>query len=282
MSGPAIGVALAPVSRRVDVDPLTGAVTPDRVPPCASAADLAALEVALRLAEAWQATVTAVTVGSDAAEPLLRDALARGADDAIRVEPGNETSPPGMPPALAATAEALAVAFGDRPVVLCGEHGDDGGTGTVPALLAAHGDRAQALGLTAVEPGPEPGTVSAERRLDRGWRERLLIRAPMVLSVESGAGRIRRAALPAVLAARQARIPVLSGAGPTSSGDLMIVAPYRPPARVVPVPVGASPLERVVQVIGIAADREPPRRVEAEPSAAAAEIFEQLRRWGYL
>ena len=54
-SGPAIGVALKLAPRRVDVDPLSGEVTPDRAPAGPSPSGLAALEIALRLRDAWNA-----------------------------------------------------------------------------------------------------------------------------------------------------------------------------------------------------------------------------------
>ena len=50
--------------------------------------DLAALEHALRLAQRWDAQVVAATVGPGEAEAMLRDALAAGAAEALRVEPG--------------------------------------------------------------------------------------------------------------------------------------------------------------------------------------------------
>jgi electron transfer flavoprotein beta subunit len=293
--GPAIGVALKLAPGHVDVDPLTGAVRPDRVPAGASAAGLAALEIALRLRDVWRARVIAATVGPVDAEPMLRDALARGADHAIRVEMphGHGTSwgqgarAPGTPSALDSAARLLASALADCPVVLCGGTSDEhshGGTGAVPAFMAAHGGRAQALGLIGVEPGPEPGTVRAERRLDGGWRERLLVRAPMVLSVEGGIARPRRAALASVLASRSAAVAVLS---PVPEGDALdegslAVLPYRPRARILSAPDGESPLERVLSLLGAQTHRGPAERVEAEPHVAAKRILDQLRQWGYL
>ncbi len=340
LSGPAIGVALKLAPRRVDVDPLNGEVTPDRAPAGPSPAGLAALEIALRLRDAWQARVTVAAVGTAAAEPMLRDALARGADSAIRIQAprGPGAAAPGMPPALAATAGALAAALAGCPVVLCGDGGHDGGTGAVPALLAAHGGRAQALGLVSVEPAHEPGAVRAERRLDRGWRERLAVRTPMLLSVESGIAQPRRAPLEAVLAARSATITVApwpgadgheggghqgGGGGGTGhqgegrggadhegggrggadhegggrgggghrgaghdGGDraegATTVMAYRPRARVLQAPQGESPLARVLSLLGADGRREPPERVDAEPAAAAQQILDKLRSWGYL
>ncbi|MGE5289221.1 MAG: mycofactocin-associated electron transfer flavoprotein beta subunit [Micromonosporaceae bacterium] len=297
MNGAGIGVALKLAAGRVDVDPLTGVAEPDRVPAGASAAGLAALEIALMLRDSWQTQVVVATAGSADAEPMLRDALARGADHAIRIEVpyghaagwGHGAGMPGTPSALDTAAGLLANALAGCPVVLCGgassDHSHRSGTGAVPALIAAHGGRAQALGLTRVEPGPEQGTVHAERRLDGGWRERLLVRAPMVLSIEGGTARPRRAALATVLASRNAEITVLSGAGagpPDQEEGAMIVMPYRPRARVLPAPGGETPLDRVMSLLGTGTHRGQTERVQAEPPAAAKRIVDQLRRWGYL
>ena len=286
---PRIGVALKLTPRRIDVDPLTGSLVPDRAPAAASAAGLAALEIALQLRAAWRTTVTVATMGPDAAEPMLRDALARGADLAVRVPVAQDQrcGAPGLPSAIAATASALAAALADCPVVLCGDGGRDG-TGAVPALLAAHHGRAQALGLIRAEAG-EPGVIHAERRLDQGWRERLRVHAPMVISVESAVARPRRATLADVLATRDgevtvshaARASAVAGAG-CELGSVAVAA-YRPRARALPAPAGESPLARVRSLMGSAADhRQPPRQVHDEPAEAARQILEQLRSWGYL
>jgi electron transfer flavoprotein beta subunit len=103
----------------------------------------------------------------------------------------------------------------------------------------------------------------------------------MVLSVEGTVARVRRASLPAELWAGTAEIRVIA-AVPAEPEAVVRVAPYRPRARVLPPPYGATPRDRVLQLLGVAEEREPPRRVDAEPPAAATEIIEQLRRWGYL
>ena len=93
--------------------------------------------------------------------------------------------------------------------------------------MAAALDVAQALGLVDVGGvgGGEP--LGVTRRLDGGRREVLAVTAPAVLSVEGAVARLRRASLPAELAARTAPIEVVPGpTGPVEHGDA--VAPYRP------------------------------------------------------
>ena len=185
--------------------------------------DLAALEHALRLAQRWDAQVVAATVGPGEADAMLRDALAAGAAEALRVEPASRT--PGPRPALlvgggqdaaAALAAALIRRYGVPDLVLCGDRSADRGTGSFPAFLAAALDASQVLGVVRMEPGDD-GVLRVHRRLDGGRREVLLVRPPAVVSVEAAGVRLRRAGLPATLASGHAVIPV-AGAAAAAAG----------------------------------------------------------------
>ena len=78
---PALVVAcLRVVDQAPAVDPLTGEIRRDWSGARASAADMAALEHALRIAEAWSARVLAVAMGSPAVDSVLREAVAVGAE----------------------------------------------------------------------------------------------------------------------------------------------------------------------------------------------------------
>jgi electron transfer flavoprotein beta subunit len=102
----------------------------------------------------------------------------------------------------------------------------------------------------------------------------------MVLSVE-GRLRLRRAPLDGLLAARDADIPVR--AGPPVPEHLPVrTAPYRPRARLLPVPRGPSARERVLALTGALVDPTPPEQAVLDPEAAADRILAQLRAWGYL
>lgn len=237
-----------------------------------SHADEAALEIALRLATATSGTVTVVVVGPPAADAALRAARAVGGTDLVRVDVG-------APPDSRLTARLLADAVRGHDVVLCGDHSVDRGTGSVPAFLAADLRAAQALGLLEVDTGT-PGPIRAVRRLDGGRREVLAVTAPAVLSVEGAAARLRRAGLPATLAAQDA--PIRVTAGPHIEPDTTIVRPYRPRPRGLPGPEGPA-LERVRELLDVGG--EPSAHAEIvtlEPAAAARRLVEQLREWGYL
>ena len=280
MSGPQVGVAMKWVPLRVEVDPLTGAVTTDPRSWGASDADLAALEWGLRLAEAWGGEVLVASAGPRKADGLLRDALAAGAGRAVRCE-----LPAGAPSELAAAT--LAPAFAGVAMVVCGDWSLDRGSGSVPAFLAARLGAAQALGLARLHPDAS-GLVHAERRLDLGRREVLRVRAPAVLSVEGATARLRRAPLPALLRARDAAIDHLPAADPAATGVPEPTGPprrgpYRPRPRVLLGPdPGASARERILALTGALAERTPPQTVRLDPGPAADRILDQLRTWGYL
>ena len=81
-----IAVCLKLVDRRPELDPTGTVHSPDDRFAGVSAADQAALELALRCADAWEAEVVAVTAGPAGAERILRDAIAAGATRAVRVD----------------------------------------------------------------------------------------------------------------------------------------------------------------------------------------------------
>lgn len=241
-----------------------------------SLADQAALETALVIAESTGETCTVVTVGPRAAETSLRDALACGATRAVRVDAPNTIE-------SAETARLLAkVARGSR-LVVCGDYSADRGSGSVPAFIAAELAVGQALGL--VEVRVVDRSLAVTRRLDGGRRETLAIDGAAVVSVEGSVTRLRRAPLRASLSAANAPIEVV-GADDTGAirrvPDAATIRPYRPRARVVASPVGATALDRVRRVTDASSSKGHGETVTLEPRAAAERILHSLREWGYL
>lgn len=274
-----IAVALKHVPLRVEIEPLTGAVTTVEREAGLSDADRAAIECALRLADAWSSTtppcsVIAVTVGPAAASGVLREALAVGAARAVRVDGrGDESS--------AEVAELLAPVIADCAVVICGDYSLDRGSGSVPAFLAAATGRAQALGLVSLEPA-EVGHVQAVRRLDGGRREILHVGAPAVLSVEGSVARLRRATLPATIAADRATLEVNPGRGTDDHRSATVTRrAFRPRTRVVPPPAGDTALERLASVTSGPVDGSHSDPVVLSTTEAVDAILAALDGWGY-
>jgi electron transfer flavoprotein beta subunit len=240
-----------------------------------SAADEAALEVALTLAgEADDdSSVTVATVGPPAVEATLRDAMARGARRAVRVDSPRDLRSD-------AVAAALAPLTDGCEWVLCGDYSLDRGSGSVPALIAAHRTIAQALGLVEVRTDGD-GRLRALRRLDGGRREELSVTSPAVVSVEGSVARLRRASLGAERAARTASVEVVDGpAGPRETP--IEAGPYRPRARVLAAPSGSDALTRIRAVMAVGASATHGDNVTLDPPEAASRIVQALREWGYV
>jgi electron transfer flavoprotein alpha/beta subunit len=131
------------------------------------ALDEAALELALRLRDAraergLQTSLAAFTVGGREAEPFLATLQALGFACA-RVDPAGPAAPAGggdpghldfAPAATAALVAACAQRLGGD-VLLLGERGAPGGSGTVPFLAAEVLGRPCVAGVTGVEPAPD-------------------------------------------------------------------------------------------------------------------------------
>jgi electron transfer flavoprotein beta subunit len=238
-----------------------------------SAADEAAVEMALRHGAVTRNTVVAVTVGGPPSDQGLRSALACGVGTAIRVDAPDDMD-------STSVAAALMPVVAHSAAVWCGDYSADRGTGSVPAFLAAQLHRQQALGLVGVEL-TDPLRVT--RRLDGGRREILRITGPAVLSVEGSVARLRRASLRSALTAQVAEVlPFGTRPAVSDSVSTTVVRPYRPRARVLAAPVGATALDRLRALTDVSAAPQAGEVVEATPAAAARRIVEALRDWGYV
>ena len=126
-----------------------------------------ALETALQIRDAHTGTITAITVGPDGAEDVLRKALALRADHAVLVSNDADSNPD---PLFVAKGLAAAIRkLGEFDVVMVGREAGDWGAGQTGGLLA------EELGIPCVsfaegfEPGSTPGTVKVKRQTDSGF-----------------------------------------------------------------------------------------------------------------
>jgi len=328
-TGPLVVACVRIVDLRPHVDPLTGRITRDPAGLGLPAPDAAALEHALRIGEAWSGRVVVAATGPSAApggtpDAVLAELAALGATVVHLAEagptahvrdgdvvapalrhPGTErpaTADPGALWELTADEQALArrivdalSPFGVPAAVLCGDRSPDRGTGALPGFLAHELGAAQALGAVAVAPGD--GHLLVDRRLDGGWRERLRVPCPAVCSVEGGGVRLRRATLPALLAAGPTSVhPAAperggtvdgssdsSGPGPAALRILGAPRPYRPRTRVVAPPADPDPRIRLLELTGALEAHDPPTVLGPIDAPGAADaLVDFLVRHGYL
>jgi len=270
-----IAVCMKWVDQRADAHVLLNESMPDERFAGVSASDQAALEWALRCRDLWGAEVVAVTVGPAPAESVLRDAMAAGADRAVRVD-----TPFGAPSRF--VARVIATVLADAHTVWCGDSSLDRGTGSVPAFLAGELGIAQALGLVSIDlpaTGGEP--IGVLRRLDGGRRERLAVAGPAVISVEGSTAMLRRAPLRGLLT--KPSIDVVTVSTPVASAHVQDARPYRPRARAFAAPIGTTALERIKALTSAGgAPATHGESISLDPPAAADRILATLAEWGYL
>lgn len=265
---------------RVEVDPLTGAVSRDPRAAALSASDAAAVEHALRFGSAWGARVLVVTAGGPECDGALREVSALGAE-VRRVELSSSYTDE-----LVADeqhlAKVLVAALGeDRPdLVLCADRSADRGTGALPAFLAHELGAVQAPGLVHLD--LVDGDVIAERRLDFGRRERMRVPLPAVCSVEAAGVRLRRASLQASLDGADRPVPVVTVPALPSRVRIVQSRPLRPRPRHVPAPTG-TPRERLLALTGALLSHDPPTVIGPVDAPEAVDaLLEFLVRNGYL
>lgn len=265
---------------RAEVDPLTGAITRDPRTTALSASDAAALEHALRLAETWDGRVLAVTAAGPEADPVLREVRALGAE--VRRVPLRGTYLDELVTDERVLARALVAAIGSpRPdLVLCADRSADRGTGALPVFVAEELGVVQAPGLVRLEARGEE--LLAERRLDGGRRERLVVPLPAVCSVEAAGVRLRRASLASSLAGADQPVPVADVHVPAPTLRVVAARPARPRPRHLAAP-GGSARERLLALTGALLDHEPPTVVGPVDAVEAADVLlDYLVRHGYL
>ncbi len=139
-----------------------------------------AIEEAVLLKEKFEGDVTAVTLGGEEDEEILRRCLAMGADRAIRVDPG------GLELDAFAVSKILAQIIKGREcdLILAGVQADDMNEGAVGIMLAEHLGMAHAAVVTGIE--PEAGGVKVRVELEGGTDEVARVSFPAVLSIQTG------------------------------------------------------------------------------------------------
>lgn len=140
-----------------------------------------AVEEAVRIKEKHGGKVTAITVGPEESEDVLRRALALGADEAVRVtDQATEGSDAYV------IAKVLAAVIKDIPydVILTGVQANDDGYAQVGATLAELLNIPHATLVTAMEIGEQRAKV--HRELEGGMEEVLECAFPALFTIQSG------------------------------------------------------------------------------------------------
>ena len=184
-------------------------------------ADAYALEAGLQLKEAAGGEVVVLCAGPETAGQTIREALAKGADRAIHVELADQ---PGDPLAL---AKILAAAIGEEnaDVILTGLQSDDYGYGQTGVVLAEVLGLPHASLVMSVE-ATDSG-LRVKRELEGGWFENVDLPTPALLTIQSGAAKLRYATLMGIKKAKTKEVRAVDAA-PVSATSLRVTKVYAP------------------------------------------------------
>jgi electron transfer flavoprotein beta subunit len=166
-----------------------GTVNRAALPAIFNPEDVNALELALQIKDRFGGRITVITMGLPAATRLLRDALYRGADDAVLITDQRCAASDTL-----ATSYILSCAVRklDYDIVLCGRQAIDGDTAQVGPQLAEKLGVTQITYVEAME-SLEGRVITARRNIGNGW-QRVKAKLPVLLTVTGDANEPRVAA----------------------------------------------------------------------------------------
>ncbi len=163
-----------------------------------------ALEEALRLKEALGGRLTAVTVGDEDSEEVLRKCLAKGADEAIRVDvPTEEMDAYAVAKVLHRVLKKL-----NFDLVLMGAQASDDGYAQVGPILAFLLGVPHATLVKKVEVLEE--WIRVHRELEGGAEEVVELRVPALLTIQTGINEPRYVSIMGLRRASKKPLKVLS------------------------------------------------------------------------
>ncbi|HXF43405.1 MAG TPA: electron transfer flavoprotein subunit beta/FixA family protein, partial [Pyrinomonadaceae bacterium] len=163
-----------------------------------------ALEEALRLKEAkGEGEVVVCTVGPQSAKPVIRDALARGADRGIHLVV-EDTS--GLSPFQTASLIADSIREEAADLVFTGLQSDDAGYGQTGVILAELLGMPHGTLVIEVDRQSLGSTLRIKRELESGWYQWFTYKLPAVFTIQSGISQIRYASLKGIMAAKKKEI----------------------------------------------------------------------------
>jgi len=166
-----------------------------------------AVEEAIRIKEQLGGNVTAVTLGKEADEEVLRRCLAMGADEAVRIEPGN------IQPDVSMAAAILAAVVKTLPhdLVFAGVQSDDFNNGIVGALIAERLGLAHASVVNSVKPADGKARITIE--LEGGQDEMSEVSLPALLAIQTGINEPRYVSIMGIRKAAKKEIKVIQAEG---------------------------------------------------------------------
>ncbi|MEF8974166.1 MAG: electron transfer flavoprotein subunit beta/FixA family protein [Haloarcula sp.] len=155
-----------------------------------------AVEEAVQIKEAHDdVEVVTVTIGPSETDETIRQALAKGADRAVRVWDDALEEAGLLDPETKAEVLAAVAAEEDPDLVLTGVQSADDGFGATGVTLADKLDMEWGAVVNDLDLDPEAGVASVHRELEGGVEELTDIEIPAVLTIQTGINDPRYASL---------------------------------------------------------------------------------------
>jgi electron transfer flavoprotein beta subunit len=244
-------------------------------------ADLAALAAALNLAlglKSAGAEITVASIGEERVESFLRNALAVGADKAVRIWDEGFTD---LSPAQKALLLSGLAASSGADLVLTGARSLDTASGQVGLMIAARLGWVCVTDVTNIELTPEQNSVILIKDIGKGEREKVKCALPAVITIKADA-KLPYASMDKLIESKSGEIPVLKAADLGITPILLesfacpsrLVFPRPPLTKAPPLDSALPAFDRILQLLhgGIAGRKG--RMLEG----AAAQVAEQLYR----
>ncbi len=272
-------------------DDTTRRVKTDWNVPRLNPADSAAIDMALGIKENSREThITLIHLGPDSKERWIREGLALGCDEGIRVwEEGlDEIGTRGKVLIFARMAKILSY-----DLILTGASSQDTGNTQVGILLASHLQVPCISSAVGTEVDGEGKVMLVTRKLSMGYQQRVKSPLPLVLTVEAREDQSRYAPLSPLLEATEKQIPCADLAEIGISAGLvlqedshLIFGPLqipRPRLKFIAAPDSSLPgFERIQRLVeGIITGREG-RLVRGAEDSVVEELFQTLLKGGWL
>jgi len=260
-----IGVCLKQVpdsETRVKINADGSGIVTDDIKWIINPYDEFALEASLQLKEQGKADgVVLLTMGGKAAEPRIKDGIARGIKVGVEAVRLDDDAFAGSDALGTARILAAAAQKAGCDLVLCGKQAIDDDNAQVPAMIAEFMGCAQVTVVDKID--VEGGTVTANRVMGGGSVDTVQAALPAVVTCEKGLNTPRFASLPGIMKAKRAKIAVwgvadlgLDASQVGSAGALVETGTYtqppaRPEGRIID---GGSPEEKVATLVRLLRD----------------------------
>lgn len=252
--------------------------------------DETAIAAALKIKNKNPSThITVVHLGPPSGERFIREAIALGCDDGLRIwEEGLEDIRFGGK-SLIFSRVAKILGF---DLLVTGTKSLDTGTGQMGVLLASLLQVPCVTRVTEID-AASSDFILATRNLDEGFRKRIESIRPLVITMEAEAETAMQASLPAVAQASEREIPCfdLSRIGIPQQAlrqadSRLVYGPPRfpsPKLQFVQPPDSSLPaFERRLQLGRCLADKREGNVVQCDEESASEEMFQILLRGGWL